>query len=86
MGGTDSFTGGDGNDTFVFAADDGADIITDFNSVDDTLAFTEFNSLSDFNSITSQDGDTVIAYGTNSSSSLILTGVSEVSASDFSSG
>jgi len=80
MEGTDSFTGGDGNDTFVFAADDGADIITDFNSGDDTLAFTTF-SLSDFNSITSQDGDTIIAYGTNSS--LTLTGVSEVIASDF---
>ena len=52
MGGTDSFTGGDGNDTFVFAADDGADIITDFNSGDDTLALTGGSevSASDFSS------------------------------------
>ena len=37
--GSDTLTGGSGNDSFVFntAADDAADLITDFNPVDDTI-------------------------------------------------
>ena len=59
--GSDMLAGGSGADSFVFSEGDGADVITDFDIVDDTLLFMEVG----FEDLTiNQDGpDVRILYG-----------------------
>ncbi|MEM9089318.1 MAG: esterase-like activity of phytase family protein [Cyanobacteria bacterium P01_F01_bin.53] len=75
----DDSSGGSGSDTFVFAAGDGSDIITDFEVGTDFIGLAEgltFGSLS----VTTQGADTIISIGDEQLATLLdVSGLSESS-------
>ena len=60
--GDDTLTGGGGTDVFVFTPGTGADVITDFVDVDDTLRFATGPAVS----VTDDGVDTTVTYGDDS--------------------
>ena len=82
--GNDTLFGGDGSDTFVFAANPGKDIVADFHSGEDlieiaTSLFADFNAL--FANAVSGPTDTVITV--DAANSITLKNVASIQASDF---
>ncbi|MEO1393033.1 MAG: glycerophosphodiester phosphodiesterase family protein [Cyanobacteria bacterium J06634_5] len=76
----DDASGGSGSDTFIFAAGEGADIITDFEVGTDFIGLAgglSFGSVS----ITAQGSDTILSAGDETLATLL--NVSELSASAF---
>lgn len=79
-GGDDTLTGGAAADVFVFATDWGSDVVTDFERGADRLDFSGSGLTMGDLQITSQSGDTTVAYGPDT---LLLTDVQTVDESDF---
>lgn len=78
--GDDTLSGGGGPDTFIFGANWGKDVITDFVHGEDRLDFTKAGlALSDLH-ISSSGADTVITHGNDS---IVLEGVHALDASDL---
>ncbi|MCG3267768.1 hypothetical protein Yoon_08570 [Yoonia sp. I 8.24] len=65
--GDDTLTGSYGSDQFIFAADDGDDVITDFADGTDFIVFTTPGLTENDIQIDTMSGDTVVNYGVDSS-------------------
>ncbi|MEQ1707165.1 MAG: calcium-binding protein [Terricaulis sp.] len=91
-GGNDTYTGGLGNDVFVFRAGSGADTVTDFNPLavgnDDAIQLAGFgagfDSFAEVIAAASQVGaDTVINFGAGQTLTLQNTTLASLTAGDF---
>ncbi len=86
--GDDMLTGGRGDDTFVFAENSGADIVTDFDAGSDVIDLSALG-FGDFDDVLAAleeiDGGTVLALDGSGDNAVLLQGVavSDLSADDF---